>query len=323
MNNETNKKLYSIQFVAKITGINAHTIRAWEKRYQAVTPARNESGKRVYTQEDVDRLSKLADLVKLGNTISDIANLEMEQLNSLYEDYAKSRGHRSEGGQVDAYDPEEDIKIDINATLQNLVMALQHYKLDIISHELEKVKKALGPREFALNVLSPLLHEVGMLVDNGLFTIAQEHSLSAILKFHVGHILYKHVANKNKIDLNIAISTPQGELHEFGIMIASLLCAYYNINVYYLGPNMPASSLSEAANQIGAKIVIIGVSKVYHLDKQLSLDDYVADLMQGLNDDMKLWIGGVSKLSTFLDQNRVEILPTLNMLDQKLAQLTK
>lgn len=320
MNNE---KLYSIQFVAKITGINAHTIRAWEKRYQAVTPARNESGKRVYTQQDVDRLSKLAELVKLGNTISDIANLEIEKLDSLYKDYVNSRASRGVRLDQESYDPDTDLKVDINSTLQNLVMALQHYKLDIISHELEKVKKALGPREFALSILSPLLHEVGMLVDNGLFTIAQEHSLSAILKFHVGHTLYKHVATKNKIDLNIAISTPQGELHEFGIMIASLLCAYYNINFYYLGPNMPASSLSEAANQIGAKIIILGVSKVYHLDKQLSLDDYVADLMQGMKEDTRLWIGGVSKLSTFLDQNRVEIIPTLNMLDQKLAQVTK
>lgn len=316
------EKLYSIQFVAKITGINAHTIRAWEKRYQAVTPARNDSGKRVYTQTDVDRLTKLADLVKLGNTISDMAKLSTDHLNSLYEDYIASK--ESSGVREVVVDDEEiSVKIDTSCTLQNMVMALKYYKLDIISHELEKVKIALGPREFALNILAPLLHEVGMLVENNLLTIAQEHSLSAIVKFHVGHILYKHLGNKNKIDFNIAISTPEGELHEFGIMIASLLCAYYNINVYYLGPNMPASSLAEAASQVGAKIVIIGVSKAYHLDKQFSLDDYVGDLMQGIGEEMRLWIGGVSKLSTFLDQSRVEILPTLNMLDQKLAELTK
>jgi DNA-binding transcriptional MerR regulator/methylmalonyl-CoA mutase cobalamin-binding subunit len=309
------EKLYSIQFVSKITGINAHTIRAWEKRYAAVTPARNDSGKRVYTQSDVDRLSKLAELVKLGNTISDIANLEIEKLDSLYNDYAKTRPVHNEP----SYD---DIKIDINSTLQNLVMALKHYKLDIISHELDKVKRALGPRDFALSILSPLLMEVGMLVDNGVITIAQEHSLSAILKFHVGHTLYKHVENKNKIDLNIAISTPTGELHEFGIMIGALLCAYYNINVFYLGPNMPADSLAEAAKQIGAKIVILGVSQVYHTE-QHSLDDYLGELIAEVPEDMKIWVGGVSKLSTFLDQGRLEIVPTLSMLDQKLAQLTR
>lgn len=316
------EKLYSIQFVAKLTGINAHTIRAWEKRYQAVTPERNDSGKRVYNQKDVDRLTKLAELVKLGNTISDMARLSNENLESLYNDYVSSKRHIL-NLEVEENTHDSNEKIDTSCTLQNMVMALKYYKLDIISHELEKVKLALGPREFALNILAPMLHEVGMLVENNLLTIAQEHSLSAIVKFHVGHILYKHLGNKNKIDLNIAISTPEGELHEFGIMIASLLCAYYNINVYYLGPNMPAQSLAEAARQIGAKIVIIGVSKAYHLDKHFSLDDYVAELMEGIQDNMKLWIGGVSKLSNFLDQSRVEILPTLNMLDQKLSELTK
>ena len=66
---------YSIQFVSKITGINAHTIRAWEKRYSAVVPNRTDTGKRIYSEDDVDRLKKLHELVKMGNAISDVAKL--------------------------------------------------------------------------------------------------------------------------------------------------------------------------------------------------------------------------------------------------------
>jgi len=312
-------KGFSIQFVAKITGINAHTIRAWEKRYQAVVPDRSETGKRLYNQDNVERLKRLNELVKLGNSISDIANLEDENLEEMYVKYVgNGRAQRPSDTHSDAI---ASPKIDVNTTLQHLVIALRSYKLDIISHELEKVKQALGPRDFALNILSPLLAEVGQLVHNGIINIAQEHSLSAILKFHIGHMLYKHLESKNKMDVSIAISTPAGELHEFGIMIAALLCSYYNINFYYLGPNMPADSLAESCNQIGAKHLILGVSQVYHHDPNRDLDKYISSLKEHLNEDTKLIIGGLSKGTNYLDQANIEIVPTLGMLDQKLSTL--
>lgn len=314
------EKGFSIQFVSKITGINAHTIRAWEKRYGAVIPQRAGTGKRLYNQVDVDRLKKLNELVKLGNSISDLARLSVDELEEMYEKYIGTpESSVNQNTYVNTRVARENF--DINSTLQHLIIALRSYKLDIISHELEKVKQALGPREFALNILSPLLSEVGQLVDNGIINIAQEHSLSAILKFHIGHMLYKHLESKNKMDISVAIATPEGELHEFGIMIAALLCSYYNINFYYLGPNMPADSLGESCNQIGVKYLILGVSKVYHLNSQHDLDSYVSSLRDELKEKTQLWIGGVGKVSNFLDQANTQIIPTLGMLDQKLSEM--
>lgn len=314
-------KGFSIQFVAKITGINAHTIRAWEKRYEAVVPERSDTGKRLYNQDNVDRLKKLHELVKLGNSISDIASLDDDSLAAMYQKYVGSSNQQNSVAKEAEF--HQTPKIDVNTTLQHLVIALRSYKLDIISHELEKIKQALGPREFALNILSPLLAEVGQLVDNGIINIAQEHSLSAILKFHIGHMLYKHLESKNKMDVNIAISTPEGELHEFGIMIAALLCSYYNINFYYLGPNMPAESLAESCNQIGAKHLILGISNAYHFDPSRDLDKYIVELKEHLHEDTKLILGGLSKATNFLDQSNIELVPTLNMLDQKLTTLIR
>ena len=312
-------KGFSIQFVSKVTGINAHTIRAWEKRYQAVVPERSQTGKRVYSQLNIDRLKKLHELVRMGNSISDIAHLPDPDLVELYEEYGGTLTGTQ--GHVASDQKRPKIEIDINSTMQHLVMALRHYKLDIISHELDKIKQALGPRDFALNVLSPLLREVGDLVDQGMIGIAQEHSLSAIIKFHIGHMLYTHLESKNKMDFSVAISTPEGELHEFGIMIAALLCAHYNVNFYYLGPNMPANSLSESCNQIGVKKLILGVSRVYNEDPSMNLDGYVNDLREGLSEDIELWLGGAARNSNFLNQPELTLIPTLQLLDQKLAQM--
>jgi methanogenic corrinoid protein MtbC1 len=174
-----------------------------------------------------------------------------------------------------------------------------------------------------LSILAPLLAEVGSLVDKKVLSIAQEHSLSAIIKFHVGHMLFKHMEEADKVDINIIISAPTGELHEFGIMISALLCCHYNLKFFYLGANMPADSLAEASNQIGGNILIIGVSRVYDSGPGGALDEYVENLKTDLDPSIKLWVGGVGNTSTFLDQNNLEVIPTLSTLDHMLAKLVK
>lgn len=311
----SNQDGFSIQFVSQVTGINSHTLRAWEKRYQAVVPQRNPKGKRLYSDEDIERLKKIIFLVNMGSSISDIAKLDDTRLKELEEQYDDSKKSKRPKAKV--------AQVDINSTLQSLVMALNGYKLDIISHELAKVKESLGPRDFALSILAPLLAEVGSLVDKKVLSIAQEHSLSAIIKFHVGHMLYKHMEERDKVDINIIISAPTGELHEFGIMISALLCCHYNLKFFYLGANMPADSLAEAANQIGADIVIIGVSVVYDTAPGGELDEYVEQMKTDLDPSIKLWIGGIGNTSTFMDQNNLEVIPTLSTLDHMLSKLVK
>lgn len=310
---------YSIQFVSKITGINAHTIRAWEKRYSAVVPNRTDTGKRIYSEDDVDRLKKLHELVKMGNAISDVAKLNEQALGEMYDEFVGDKNLNGNGMKITA-DPLPKEKVDVHQTLQNLIMALMNYKLDIISHELEKVKNLVGPREFALGLITPLLAEVGKQVENGQLTIAQEHSLSAIIKFHIGQQLYTSIGSSNHSDQIIALSTPEGELHEFGIMIASLLCGYYNLKFYYLGPSMPGESLSEACNQIGADLVVLGVSSSYNNSYARRLDEYITNFTEKLGDKTEILIGGdIRGQNIGFTSHRINYVPTLQMLDQRLS----
>jgi MerR family transcriptional regulator, light-induced transcriptional regulator len=308
----TKKRDHSIQFVAKITGINAHTIRAWEKRYQAIVPHRDHNQRRLYGEDHIDRLKKLSDLVNMGSSISDIANLSEEELNGLH--------LRFRGEEKKKISEAENKNFDIHSTLQNLTLALHHYKLEVISHELDKMKTVLGPRDFALSVLLPLINEVGMQVDAGQLTIAQEHALSAILRFHIGQILYKHYDHKKKKDLTIAMTTPEGELHEFGILIAALLCCHYDINFIYLGTSLPSESLTTAVKQMNCPYVLLGISKA-SAHKVTQLDAYVESMHKELGERCKIWLGGISKLAEQRQWAQVEFFPTLHLLDQRLAAL--
>jgi DNA-binding transcriptional MerR regulator len=305
--------LYSIQFVSKLTGLNAHTIRAWEKRYQAVVPERNESGKRVFNKEEVDRLNLLAKLVNLGNTISEVAKLENEKLQRLLSEFEESDQGQGKFVKVD------EEPVNYNMALNALITGLYTYKLDIISHELEKIKSKTNPRDFALRLLAPLLREVGILVHANKLSIAQEHSLSAILRFHIGHTIYQHYHNIYDTTEVIVFATPEGEMHEFGVMLASLICCHYKQKFIYLGTNMPAESLAEAANQIKSRVVVLGVSPTFMTQTQHSLANYLEKLEEELIPKTEIWLGGVEKGTVRTLRDNTVFVPTLEDFDALLS----
>lgn len=255
MESEATKGQYSIQLASKISGVGVHTIRAWEKRYQAVTPERNSSGRREYSDSDIERLSLLSELCTLGHSIGKIAGLPTPELKVLLEKLGKqadNADYRRQDMQA-VQNP-----VNVKESLTNLMLALKGYKLDIISHEINKLKLSLSARDLALDIISPLLNEVGESVMKGDFSISQEHALSAILKFHMGHMLFRGPQVKSTKPQRILICTPEGDYHEFGILQAALLCNHYNLPFFYLGPNLPVESLLDAYRSLEANVIIIG-----------------------------------------------------------------
>ena len=255
METDANKGQYSIQLASKISGVGVHTIRAWEKRYQAVTPDRNSSGRREYSDKDIERLSLLSELCTLGHSIGKIAGLPTPELKVLLE----KLGKQAENVEARQNDMSQALTpVNIKESLNSLLLALKGYKLDIISHEINKLKLTLNPRQLALEIISPLLQEVGGSVLKGDFSISQEHALSAILKFHIGHTLFRGNPNKSTKPYRALICTPEGDYHEFGILQAALLCSHYNIPYFYLGPNLPVDSLLDAYASLDGNLVIVG-----------------------------------------------------------------
>ncbi|MEM7610762.1 MAG: MerR family transcriptional regulator [Pseudomonadota bacterium] len=71
---------YSIGAVARLTGISTHTLRIWERRYSAIVADRTDSGRRIYSKEDIEKLALLKSLSDNGSSIGQIANLSTEEL---------------------------------------------------------------------------------------------------------------------------------------------------------------------------------------------------------------------------------------------------
>lgn len=308
---------FNIQVASQLSGVASATIRAWEKRYNAVVPERAENKHRLYSENDIEKLALLYKLTEFGQSIGKIAHLDLANLKEIY-----TRLLHRPYVEREVVTPNHE-KIDYEKILANLYLALQAYKLDILSHELEKAKTILNPREFCLNVIVPIFKEIGGKVERKELTVGQEHTLSAIASFHMGHVIGLHYQNNFKNEELVLITSPEGELHEIGILASSLLCVYYGVRFIYLGTNMPAASLAEAANALHSKAILLGVTKGHQISENQNLEEYLNIVRANLQGKVAIWVGGNVKASSRseLEKKRINYFPSLQALDEFLAKI--
>lgn len=303
----TTKNLFSIQYASNLSGVGLHTIRAWERRYNAVEPERTSNGRRSYTQEQIEKLKLLKLLTNKGTSISQVAALSIDELKEIL--------NFSEETEVTNFKEEE---IDFDLCLDRLKAAVSFKKLDILTYELDKISSEVSLRDLCIKIIVPFLRHIGSLYERGEISIAEEHAISSVFKFHIGNYLYSK-PGELKSSKVVAFAAPEGELHEFGIILGALLAKHYGIKFYYLGINLPCESLLKAAKDLEVDVVVLGVTNPV-LDKKL-LGEYIEKHFERLS-NVDLWIGGragVVKESFF--NPRLDFLETFEKLDNKMASI--
>ena len=272
--------------MASLTGLTIHQIRAWEKRYGTVEPSRSSGGDRLYSEQDVHRLSLLKQLSDLGHSIGATAHLphaQLERMRALHEErQATPRRLVRRASERAAL---ADSSANVADVAGPFLAAIS--RLDIVRAErvLAEAAGASDPTEFVCRVLLPMLHRIGTLWADGGFTIAHEHAASAVLRTQLGALTRTFFVEEKA---SVAVCTTAAtELHEFGALSAALYAASYGWRVVYLGPNLPAEEVCQAVKIAGARLVLISV---------VCASDIVADelrrLSQFLPSNVTLVIGG-------------------------------
>lgn len=271
-------KRHPIAVVAERTGLSQDVLRVWERRYGAVHPRRDQSGQREYTDADVHRLGLLQAATKVGRSIGRVARLSTTAIAALVEADLESRARRGVP-ELAAPDPPDIVGA-----------ALAHARaLDVaaLDESLRRAAATLGVSAFIETVAAPLLRTVGDEWHAGRLTPAQEHLVTAVLHDIVVGTMraFPQPSSAPKV----LVATPAGDRHAIGAALVGAAAAVEGWNVLYLGTDLPAGEIADAARAAGARVVALSV--VYVEDRDRVLGELRA-LRSRLPRDVALIAGG-------------------------------
>jgi MerR family transcriptional regulator, light-induced transcriptional regulator len=295
-----NEARYRIGTLARLTGITTHAIRIWERRYQALAPTRTAGGARLYTDADVQRLRLVKKLLERGYTISAVATLNMAELSRLAP--ADTVPTPSSTAQT----PETDSRA--RAVIDELLAAVSEIDLERAGRVLQQAANAFSPHDLVTTVLAPTLNEVGQRWASGELCTASEHAASAMLRTQLGSLLAAQPVNGKSA---VVCTTPAGEQHELGALLAAVVIAMHGRRAIYLGADLPAEQIAQAARLSKAGSVALSL---VGLNAEAARREVEA-LCKALPPSVQLLVGGrrVAELPGLPE--RVQVLASLGDLE--------
>ncbi|MEZ5357482.1 MAG: MerR family transcriptional regulator [Candidatus Zixiibacteriota bacterium] len=271
---------HPIRAVVRQTGLSPHLIRVWERRYQAVTPERTDTGRRVYSDADIEKLSLLRQATQAGESIGHIANLSRDELVALITSTGISTTPVTTPSTT-AETPSPDLFL--GRCLEN-VKNLDAGGLEV---NLLNASVSLGEQVFLEQVIQPLMSNIGRLWSEGAIKVVHEHISSAVVRSMLGSMV---LASKRFDDGPvILVTTPVGQVHEFGALMAALSASSIGWQSLYLGPNLPVEDILAVLKE--RRIDAIALSIIFPPDDP-HVKAYLQKLGRFLPPNVTLVVGG-------------------------------
>jgi MerR family transcriptional regulator, light-induced transcriptional regulator len=258
---------YSIKDLEYLSGIKAHTIRIWEKRYQLLNPDRSDTNIRFYSDDDVRRILNVAMLVKNGYKISNIATFDDSKL--------KAEVLRQNKGLTD---PEKNIDQLLFHTIN----------LDTFGFEelLNKIIQETGFSKTIQNIIFPFFDRIGLLWQTGTIFVAHEHFVSNLIRNRL--IIETVQFDNSSSGKTMLFYLRENELHELGLLYFNYLAAENGFRCVYLGQSLPFDDLSNLLRN--NKFDFVCTSFIYAIEKP-ELEQYLSNLAM-VFDHNKILIAG-------------------------------
>lgn len=220
------KNSFSIKNLENISGIKAHTIRIWEKRYDLLSPERTDTNIRRYSLDSLRKLLNITLLYNHGFKISKIANLNGEEIPILVRDIAlKSNSEQ----------------VSINA----FKLAMVNFDTTLFDATFDEL---LTKNDFSfifIHIFVPLMKELGILWQTGAISPSHEHFITNLVKQKI-HIQTEIIQRGNDPSINapkFVLFLPENEIHELTILFLNFYILSYGHKTIFLGQSIPTDSL--------------------------------------------------------------------------------
>lgn len=266
------KTVFSISDLENLSGIKAHTIRMWERRYGVLNPVRGENNMRSYMLDDLRKLLNIAVLTDYGIKISRIAQLKESEI--------------------------EKMVIELRTTKRDNIQVMRQYKLSMMTFDRELFNNTTGQllsempfRDVFMKHFLPFLEEIGLMWQTAAIQPVHEHFISNLIRMCLIEQVSLAVKKiKKGVQPTFVLFLPFGEIHELGLLYIHYEIAASGKACIYLGSNMPLDNLYEITR------LFTGVTYITYitlLPEERPLEEYIAVLERKcMQNDSTLWVVG-------------------------------
>jgi DNA-binding transcriptional MerR regulator len=249
--------LHPIKYVARHTGLKPYLIRTWEERYAVVRPKRSSTNRRLYSDDDIQRLRLLKLAVDSGHNISYVASLGDDDLLLIVE---RARNFKNSVDQAEVVKSISGLDRQKHEFLHTVELALSHI-IQLNSSLLEKVLSdaavEMSRQTFLQFVIMPLFEKIGELWREGNLKIINENMASIVVRSMLWDML--RAVRVSDTSPKIVVATPVGHWHEFGALASALAASESGWQAFYFGPNLPSEEIAFAVKKLDARVLALSL----------------------------------------------------------------
>jgi DNA-binding transcriptional MerR regulator len=239
-----NIQRYSISDLEKLTGIKAHTIRVWEKRYGIISPERTDTNIRFYSVGDLHRLLNISFLNRNGFKISLISEMNDGEIEQTVSRISEKPG-ADEG------------------FVPDLITAVSNLDEDLFERVLNTSILKLGFEPAFQEVVFPLLEKVLLMWQLGRINACQERFVNNLIR-HKLVVAIDGLVGQNEVSKkNILLFLPSGHYDEIQLLYANYLLRKLGNHVIYLGPSIPLDHLRSLSGKTTIDYLVVSINPAY------------------------------------------------------------
>ena len=278
------KKFFSIRDLENLSGIKAHTIRIWEKRYHLLAPERTDTNIRIYSLASLQKLLNIVLLYNNGYKISKIAKIPEDDLPSVVREIIAKNSMKSHA---------------INAFKLSMI----NFDFNLFQNTYNSLLSNRSFREIFWEVFIPLLNELGLLWQTDTISPAHEHFITNLIKQKIYTSTEKlQLIEPTRKDKVFVLYLPENEIHEIGLLFLNYEIVLKGYKTIYLGQTMPIDNLVDL-QKFYDNLYFLSYFTVEPV--QNKVHEYIEEFNKQINtkDQSNLWILG--RQTQYLDANKL------------------
>jgi len=279
------KTTFTIGEIEDLTGIKAHTIRVWEKRYQILEPLRKETKSRIYTNTDLQKLLNISVLIQNGHKISKVATYTATEIENFIV-HLKINDSDSE------------------SILHQLRLSMMTYNEIAFLNIYKKVRETRSLRDVFKNFILNLLEQTGLLWQTNQILPTHEHFVSNVIRMILISETYR-LENPKKTNPTFVLFTPLHEIHELALLFIQYEIKRKGFTCIYLGTHVPTDSLKSVQKQ-HENLIYLGYTTI---EPATAFEKYLNLLITEINlEKNKIWLAGRKvDLSTPINHENIKL----------------